>query len=55
MTKIFLISILVAPVVLSARGSSMKNPRLGLKKTLTNVGIFYVVYLIFVVFLYGHL
>jgi hypothetical protein len=55
MTKILLISILAAPVFLAARASSMKNARLGLKKMLTHVGIFYVFYLIFIVFLYGHL
>ncbi len=55
MTKLLLISILIAPIVLPARAATAKNARAGLKKTLVQMAIFNVFYLFSLLFLYGRL
>jgi hypothetical protein len=54
MTKLLLLSILVATIALPARAATQsKNPKLGLKKALVHVAIFNAFYLFALLFLYG--
>ena len=56
MTKLLLLSILVATIALPARAATQsKNPKLGLKKALVHVAIFNAFYLFALLFLYGRI
>jgi hypothetical protein len=54
MSKLLLLSILVATIALPARAATKsKNPKAGLKKALVHVAIFNVMYLLGLIYLYG--
>jgi len=54
MSKLLLLSILVATIALPARAATKsKNPKAGLKKALVHVAIFNALYLFGLIYLYG--
>ncbi len=55
MTKLLLISILVAPLIVAARAAGVKNGRVGLKKMLVQIAIFNAFYLFSLLYLYGRI
>ena len=55
MAKLLLLSILIAPIAIPAKLAKLKNPRVGLKKTLTQMAIFHAVYLFSVMYIYSRL
>jgi hypothetical protein len=55
MSKILLLSILIGPIAIPARLAKLKNPRLGLRKTLIQMAIFHAVYLFSLMYIYSHL
>jgi len=55
MAKLLLLSIIFATVALPARAARMKNPRLGLRKTLISLALFNLFYVFGLIFLYGRL
>jgi hypothetical protein len=55
MSKLFLLSILIATIALPARAASRPNPKKGLKKALVYMALFNLFYLFGLVFLYGRL
>jgi predicted secreted protein len=55
MAKLLLLSIIFATIALPARAARMKNPRLGLRKTVISLILFNLFYVFGLVFLYGRL
>ena len=55
MGKLFLLSIIIAPIVLPLRAARSKNARKGLRKTLIQMALFNVFYLFVLLFIYGRL
>jgi hypothetical protein len=56
MSKLLLLSILVATIALPARAAiKTKNPKVGLKRALLHVAIFNAFYLFGLLYLYGRL
>lgn len=55
MSKLLLLSILIASIALPARAAREKNPRRGLRKTIVYVLLFNVFYLFSLLFLYGRI
>jgi hypothetical protein len=56
MSKLLLLSILIATIALPARAATRsKNPKVGLKKALLHVAIFNAFYLFGLLYLYGRL
>jgi hypothetical protein len=56
MSKLLLLSILVATIALPARAATKsKNPKVGLKRALVHVAIFNAFYLFGLLYLYGRL
>jgi hypothetical protein len=55
MAKLLLLSVLIAPIVIPSRAANLKNPRVGLKKTLVNMAIFNAVYLFAIMYIYSRL
>jgi hypothetical protein len=55
MAKLMLLSVLVASVAIPANAAKGANPRAGLKKSLVQVALFNVFYLLWLCFGYGHI
>jgi hypothetical protein len=55
MAKLLLLSIIFATIALPARAARMKNPKLGLKKTLLWLVVFNLVYVFSLVYIFGRL
>jgi hypothetical protein len=55
MAKLLLLSVLIAPIVIPSRAANLKNPRVGLKKTLVNMAVFNAVYLFAIMYIYSRL
>lgn len=55
MAKLLLLSIIFATVALPARAARIKNPRVGLKKTLTWLAFFNLFYVLGLVYLFHRL
>jgi hypothetical protein len=55
MKKLLLLSVIIASLVIPARAARIKNPHVGLKKTLVQAAIFNVVYVFLVLFVWNHL
>jgi len=55
MSKLLLLSILIASIALPAKAAREKNPRKGLRKTIVYVLLFNVFYLFGLMFLYGRI
>ena len=53
MQKLILLSVIIASIVIPIRASNAKNARAGLKKTLVQMAIFDLVYLILLIFVWG--
>jgi hypothetical protein len=55
MWKVFLLSVIIGTIAIPARMSRVQNPRLGLRKALTYMVVFYSVYYFALVLVYGRL
>lgn len=53
MQKLILLSVIIASIVVPVRAASMRNPREGLKRTLTLVAIFNAIYLFLLMYVAG--
>jgi hypothetical protein len=51
--KLFLLSIVLAPIVLPLRAARAKNARKGFRKTMIQMALFNVFYLFVLLFIYG--
>jgi hypothetical protein len=51
--KLFLLSIVLAPIVLPLRAARAKNARKGFRKTIIQMALFNVFYLFVLLFIYG--
>jgi hypothetical protein len=51
--KLFLLSIIIAPILLPLRAARAKNARKGFRKTLIQMALFNVFYLFVLLFIYG--
>lgn len=55
MKKFLLLSVIIASIVIPARAARLENAREGLKKTLVQIAIFDVVYMILITQVWGRL
>lgn len=55
MGTILLLSIMIGAIAIPVRAAKVKDPRRGLKKALTQVAIFNLMYLFFLLYLYGRI
>lgn len=55
MAKALLLSIIFATIALPSRAASIKNPKLGLKKTLVSLAVFNLVYAFAIAYIYVRL
>jgi len=53
MAKFFLLSIIIAMIVLPARAARIKDPRVGLRKLMIHMAVYGVLYVFGLVYLYG--
>jgi hypothetical protein len=54
MAKLILLSVIIASIALPARAAKEQNPRRGLKKVITFVLVFNLLYVLAIRFLYMH-
>jgi hypothetical protein len=55
MAKLLLLSVIFATIALPARAARLKNPKVGLKKTLVWLAVFNLFYVFALVYLFGRL
>lgn len=55
MSKLVLLSVIIASIVIPVRAARIKDPRAGLKKALKGVAIFNVIYLFLVLYVWHRL
>ncbi|HKQ70296.1 MAG TPA: hypothetical protein VJT73_13195 [Polyangiaceae bacterium] len=55
MSKLLLLSILIAPIVIPARAAGEQNPREGLKRTMVRMLIFNAAYAFAIMYIYARL
>jgi len=53
MAKLFLLSVIIAIIALPARAARSANPRLGFRKALIHVSVFFAFYLVGLLWVYG--
>jgi hypothetical protein len=55
MGKLLLLSIIIGAIAIPVRAAKVKDPRRGLKKALTQAAVFNLMYLVFLLYIYGRL
>jgi len=53
MKKLLLLSVIIASIAIPARAARFKNARVGLRKTLTQMAVFDLIYLVLVLVVWG--